>query len=127
MTLDCPDELDLIIAQKAQAKADAVVRLLMDWADWQKGYRMKIGYPRRSAGMSSGGVVSEQSSDDYTSSDNIRCEIVDGCVDGLIPVQKAAIYHRYLAAVFRMRDYEHSLLHAHEQLTHTLRVKGVLW
>ena len=127
MTLDCPDELDRIIADKARAKADAVIGLLMDWADWQKGYRMKIGYPQRSAGMSSGGVVSETSSDDYTSSDNIRNEIVDCCVDGLIPCQKAAIYHRYLAAVFRMRDYEESLMHAHDQLMHRFRAKGDLW
>lgn len=122
---------DILTVQKqeaALARAEAVVGILIDWADWQKGYRVKVGFAPKSAGFQSGGVVGDSTSDDaYASADNARFEVVDACVDDLAPNQSAAIYHRYCASVFRMRNYEGSLFDAHEILSRVFRCKGIMW
>lgn len=109
-----------------RARAEAVVRLLLDWADWMKGYHTKLGFGTKSAGLQSG-FVSASFDEMCEQADYQRNEIVDSCVNDLPPNQSAAIHHRYCASVYRMRDYEGSLLDAHERLTVTLRSKGVLW
>lgn len=122
---------DMLTMRKQEAelaRAEAVVRLLLDWADWMKGYHTRLGYSPKSAGFQSGGVVGDSTdSDNYAAADSARSEIVDSCVDDLPPNQSAAIHHRYCASVYRMRDYEGSLLDAHERLAITFRSKGILW
>lgn len=120
---------DIITAKvldAARARADAVVRILLDWADWQRGYRMRLGYAPKSAGFQSGGSVAD-SDPDYSAVDQARYEIVDTCVDELPPDQRSAIHHRYLCAVYRMRDYDQSLLNAHEALQVAFVRKGAMW
>lgn len=110
------------------ARANAVIGILIEWAAWQRGYRIRIGYSPKSAGFQSGGVVSEDTaSDNYATSDVTRYEIVDACVDDLPPCQHAAIYHRYCASVFRGEGYESALLTAHERLARVFRAKGIMW
>ena len=115
------------VLEAARARADAVVRILQEWADWQHGYRMRLGYSPKSAGFQSGGVVGSGSEPDYSSVDHARFEIVDTCVDELPPDQRSAIHHRYLCAVYRMRDYALSLTAAHESLLRAFVRKGVMW
>lgn len=107
---------------------DAVIALLLDWAEWQRAYWPAIGYPPRSIGMSGDCVVTENSSDEQQDdAKKIRCRIVDQCIDDLQePSQRAAIHRRYLSAVYRLRDYEHSLLTAHEALAVAFKRKGIL-
>ena len=122
------DIIDLRKENEIRARTEAVIGILIDWADWQRGYRVKVGFAPKSAGFQSGGVVGDSTDEDaYASADNARFEIVDSCVDDLPPNQNAAIYHRYCSSVYRMRDYEGSLLDAHEVLTRVFRVKGILW
>lgn len=122
------DILDTRRIEAQQARAAAVVGLLLDWAEWQQSYRIRLGYPQKSVGLSSGGSVSDTSGDDYSAVDDARCEIVDKCIDDLpSPAHRAAIHHRYLSAVFRMRDYERSLEEAHDRLLVAFRVKGCMW
>ena len=124
------DMIDLRKENEARARSEAVVGILLDWSDWQNGYRVKVGYSTKSAGFQSGGVVGDSSSSDaYASADNARFEIVDSCVDDLTPAQKAAIYHHYCHSVYRMRDFEleESLLAAHAVLDRVFRAKGILW
>ena len=109
------------------AKMEAVIGHLSDWADWLKGYRVRLGYSPKSAGFQSGGVVSEESSDDYSGIDQTRYEMIDACVDDLSCIHRAAIHRRYLSSVYRMRDYEQMLLEAHEILLSAFRKKGVIW
>ena len=109
------------------AHVDAVIGHLEDWAHWNRGYRMRLGYSPKSAGFSSGGMVSEESGNDYSSVDQTRYEMIDACVNDLPPDQSAAIHHRYLAAVFRMRDYAWSLANAHDALYIAFRRKGVMF
>ena len=111
-----------------RARAEAVVGILSDWADWMKGYRVRLGYPQKSAGFSSGGVVSDENTDyDYSSTDQARHRIVETCVADLPCNQSAAIHRRYLSAVYRMRDYEQSLLDAHQALSQAFVAKGRMY
>lgn len=107
---------------------DALVRLMEDWADWQKGYRMKLGYPSRSCGLSSEAATSFE--DMCDSVDNETMRVVDGVVqEDLTPIERAAVLRRYgVAAVFRFpRDnYEDVLMRAHERLFVLLPKKGVI-
>lgn len=107
-------------------RAKAVVGMLSEWADWMRGDEAGRGYPRKSAMLQSG-YVSSTFEDLCDLADAQRCRIVDACIDDLPPNQRAAIYRCYLASVFRMRDYEGSLIAAHGALDVAFRKKGVLW
>lgn len=115
--------------EQLKRSVDALVQLMTDWANWQQGYRMKIGYPTCSAGFQSGGSVSEESeasvydrAEDYST-----MLIVDAVVQDLPPIERAAILRRYgVADVFRFRDYEGTLQCAHERLLVLLPRKGAL-
>ena len=124
MTTIAADEFE------ALARTQKVVDMLKEWADWSRGYRMRIGYPERSPGFATGGGVVTRDTSDEQADDaaNQRCDIIDRCVDDLRePAQRAAIHHCYLQAVFRMRDYDTSLLDAHAALDIAFRRKGILW
>ena len=102
-----------------------VINILKDWADWMHSGSVGRGYPRRSAGISTGYVL--DSFDDMCERMDAQvCRVVDSCVDDLPPNQSAAIYRCYLSAVFRMRNYEQSRIDAHEALFVSFRRKGVL-
>ena len=110
----------------AQARADSVVSILTEWAEWMQRDDSGGGYPARSAGF--GQCVSVGTFEDMCDhADALRVQVVDSCVSDLPPNQNAAIYRRYLAAVFRMRDYEGSLMAAHETLERMLKNKGMVW
>jgi len=124
MTTIAADEFE------ALARTQKVVNMLKEWADWQRGYRMRIGYPERSPGFATGGGVVTRDTSDEQADDaaNQRCDIIDRCVDDLRePAQRAAIHHCYLHSVFRMRDYDVALLDAHAALDVAFRRKGILW
>lgn len=110
-----------------QRSVETVVRLLEDWADWQRGYRLKLGYPTKSAGLECGGGSS--SFDDLCdASDAEVMGKVDVCVNDLPPIHKAAILKRYgVAAVFRFprQNYEQVLCDAHMSLVEAFAKKGV--
>lgn len=113
---------------RLKRNVDALVSLMEAWANWQKGYRMKLGYPSRSCGLSSGASTSFEDMCDATDNETMR--IVDGVVqEDLTPIERAAILRRYgVAAVFRFpRDnYEQVLMQAHERLMVLLPRKGCI-
>lgn len=106
----------------------SLVGLLEEWADWQKGYRLKLSYPSKSAGFESGGYVSRTFDELAEESDSDICQLIDYAVSDLIPVQSAAIHRRYLASVFRFErvSYQEALTDAHLTLICTLPKKGVV-
>lgn len=112
--------------QHIKRSVDALVLLMTDWAAWQKGYRIKLGYPTHSAGMGGGGLQSFEDMCEAVDSETMR--IVDGVVqEDLTPIERAAILRRYgVAAVFRFRDYEGTLQQAHERLMALLPKKGCI-
>jgi len=114
--------------QELKRTVDALVRLMAEWADWQKGYRMKLGYPSRSCGLSTDAATTFEDMCDAVDGETMR--IVDGVVqEDLTPIERAAVLRRYgVAAVFRFpRDnYADVLGRAHERLFVLLRKKGVV-
>ena len=110
-----------------QRSVQAVVRLMEDWADWQRGYRLKLGYPTKSAGIESGG--GSASFDDLCDeSDAEVMRKVDACVNDLPPIHRAAVCKRYgIAAVFRFprQNYEDALCEAHVALMAAFSKKGI--
>lgn len=113
-----------------EQQAEAIDGILVEWANWSRGYRMNIGYRQRSTGFEPGGgaVTAESSGHQYDDVLSARCEIVDRCIDDLpTPAQTAAIHRRYLSAVYRMRDYETALAGALVALHAAFRRKGVMW
>ena len=118
------------VQAQAVGKENAVSGILVEWANWSKAYRMPLGYPSRSAVFETGGgvVTKETSEHQYDDVAADRCRIVDRCIDDLpVKAQIAAIHRCYLSAVYRLRDYEQTLLDAHEALETAFRRKGVLW
>lgn len=103
-------------------------RMLEDWAEWQRGYRMKLGYPTRSLSGAAGGSTECSYDDLYASADNAVFEAIDAAVDDLQPAQRAAVLRRYgIAAVFRFprENYAEQLDRAHDALMRSLPRKGV--
>lgn len=114
--------------QQIKRSMDALVCVLEDWARWQQGYRVRVGYPSHSAGFGSGSGISSFEDMCEASDREMMCA-VDSAVNDLPPVQTSAIMRRYgVAAVFRFpRDnFEAALLAAHESLMVTLPRRGVM-
>lgn len=116
---------ELVAAYCSFCPDEQVVDLLEQWAEWQRGYRMRIGFPTRSSAMRSSGLRSFGEMCDEAQA--YRCRVVDACIDDLsVPAQRAAIHRRYLSSVYRMRDYEHVLAEAHIELLTAFRRKGII-
>lgn len=106
---------------------ESLVALLTEWAQWQRAYSPRLGYPSRSLTCYSEGSQDFESLCDAV--DGQTFASVDACVQDLMPAQRAAVMRRYgIAAVFRFpRDnYEQCLLMAHEVLIKALPRKGVM-
>lgn len=106
---------------------ESLVALLTDWAQWQRAYSTRLGYPSRSLTCYSEGSQDFESLCDAVDSQTFAS--VDACVQDLMPAQRAAVMRRYgIAAVFRFpRDnYERCLMLAHEVLIKALPRKGVM-
>ena len=106
---------------------ESLVALLTDWAQWQRAYSPRLGYPSKSLTCYSEGSHDFESLCDAVDSQTFAA--VDACVQDLVPAQRAAVMRRYgIASVFRFpRDnYEQCLMLAHETLTKALPRKGVM-
>ena len=106
---------------------ESLVALLTEWAQWQRAYSPRLGYPSKSLTCYSEGSQDFESLCDAVDSQTFAS--VDACVQDLVPAQRAAVMRRYgIAAVFPFpRDgYEQCLLMAHEVLIKALPRKGVM-
>jgi hypothetical protein len=71
-----------------------------NWRRWMKKDEVTVGAPRTAAGCVGGGY--SQSFDDMADASDVRCaRIMDALVSSLEHMERAAIYHRYLYAVFQ--------------------------
>lgn len=100
--------------------------ILEAWAGWQAAYSPRLGYAPKSAGLESG-YVSQTFDEMCDSADDYALKAVDAAVDDLLPALRAALYRRYLSAVFRLHrmSYEEALSQAHDELLVRLPRKGV--
>ncbi len=104
-----------------------LVSLLTDWADWQRRCGERLTYPSGSAGFGRGSGV-HSFEDMCDRSDNLIMVTIDTAVDDLPAPQASAIYHRYVASVYRFQrlSYVDQLELAHEALIKALPKKGVV-
>ena len=99
-----------------------------DWARWNRGYKMKLGYPSFSSGLSCG-RASQNFDDMIEVEDRKAFTIIDAIISDLPQVQAAAVRRRYGISVvfgFSREVYERGLCDAHEKLMTELRRHGVL-
>lgn len=97
-----------------------------NWRRWMRKDDVTEGAPRSAAGCVGGGY--SQSFDDMADASDIRCaRIVDALVSSLTPLERAAIYHEYLYAVFRHgRDQlDEALNRARSRIAAWLVIRGV--
>jgi hypothetical protein len=99
---------------------------LDNWSRWMDSGRAVDGYDSSSSGVATGG--NSQHFDDMVEASDRRCaQIVNTIIDDLPVGQQAAIYHRYLAAVYRMNrnDLPAALAVAKLKIGASLKAKGV--
>ena len=96
----------------------------MDWADWCRESGTQLGYSNRSP------VIGRSNGDDFESllqkTRAVVCRIIDTAIDDLPTNQCCAIQHRYLASVYRFRDYAQALDAAQDRLMLVLPKMGVV-
>lgn len=98
------------------------------WAAWHERYDLRLGYPCKSTGISTGGVTCW---DDLAESvDGWMCGEIEagvGDLEAIHPAQAAAINHNYLLAVYRFPrgNYPEMLSDGLDWLTGDLLRRGV--
>lgn len=108
---------------------DRIDYLLQLWADWQQNHVSDYGrgYPSRSSVC---GISHATSFDDMVAeSDRRIARAVDAVITSLPPVQRAAIHHMHLHAVYRFprlgRGFEIAYSAAFEALRRGLQRRGI--
>jgi len=100
------------------------------WARWQRSWSAadELGYPKACPmfrGVRSG-VASEDTFDHLCEqADGWAAGVMDALIDGLSPIERAAIYHKHLHAVFRGRDLDAAYARALESLGRAMASKGL--
>lgn len=80
-------------------------RHLVAWAEYTRQWRPNIGYPRRSAGLSTGGGSGDEAFDHLCdAADKYAAQAADAIVNALPPPYSAILCHTYLCSVFRFRN-----------------------
>lgn len=71
-----------------------------NWRRYMRKDAVTDGYPGKAAGCIGGGY--SQTFDDMVDAEDVRvARILDALVNSLTPLERAAVYHEYLYAVFR--------------------------
>jgi hypothetical protein len=98
-----------------------------NWRRWMRKDNVTDGAPGRAAGCIGGGY--SQTFDDMVDAADVRCAmIVDSLVNSLSHVERAAVYHEYLYAVFRSGrgiSLEQTLARARLRVAEWLVIRGV--
>ncbi len=101
---------------------------LENWRDWMRSMGMKeLRLPSGAAGCVGGGY-SNSFDEMCQAADRNAAEIMDAMIESLVPVQQAAIHHRYLRAVFRFPrgNYEQQLDAAFTKLRAGMSGRGLV-
>lgn len=128
---------ECVFAAKPAAGADLggtgiqVARHLAMWVAWQHAWSAddELGYPKQSPMFSGaqGGAVSPDTFDHLCEqADAWVARAMDAIIDDLPPIERAAIYHLHLCAVFRGRDLDAAYAAALEHLGMAMAAKGLL-
>lgn len=104
-----------------------LINWLEQWAEWQRGYRPKTGFPPKSCGLRGYGSTTFDEMADAADEDQYR--ILDAAIDDLgieSPIHKAAVMCRYLAVGWRFPrgQYADLLVESHAWLIDRLPLRG---
>ena len=97
-----------------------------NWSLWMRKDAVTDGAPNKAAGCIGGGY--SRTFDEMADASEVRCAmIVDSLVNSLSPVERAAVYHKYLYAVFRFRNttFDAAVQRARRQVAEWLVARGV--
>lgn len=97
-----------------------------NWRRYMRKDNVTDGYPGKAAGCVGGGY--SQTFDDMADASDVRvARIVDALVTSLTNLERAAIYHQYLYAVFRhgRGQLEEALERARYRIAAWLVIRGV--
>ena len=98
----------------------------LNWRRWMKHDNVTDGAPGKASGCVGGGY--SQSFDDMVDAADVRCAMVmDALVNSLNPIERAAVYHQYLYAVYRFprENLERALYSARLKIAGWLVIRGV--
>lgn len=100
--------------------------LLDLWAGWMRSNQplRELWYPDKACGCVGGGY-SQTFEDMLEASDSRSAEAVDGAIESLSPIQRCAVMHKHLYAVFRFRDLESHYREARDALAVGLPMRGI--
>ena len=97
---------------------------LLNWATWMRHDIGVRGYPQKALGLATGGASEEF---DHMLEDEEKriARVTDTVINDLPPIQRCALHHCYLHAVFRFRDYTATLDAARDGVRAGLKRKGI--
>lgn len=111
------------------AEADRILRI---WGNWKatEGGVVTLGYPKRSAGFDCGGASTEDTFDHLVESADKRTgAVADSILDDMsrdgLTIQVMAIWCRYYADVWRMRQPYETLFDGAIEFLIRARRKGI--
>lgn len=96
-----------------------------NWRKWMRRDAVTDGYPGKASGCVGGGY--SQTFDDMIDAQDVRCaSVTDALIWSLPPVERAALHHCYLYAVFRFPrgGYEEALHNGRLKLAWWLQARG---
>lgn len=95
-----------------------------NWRRYMRKDDVTDGYPGKASGCVGGGY--SQTFDDMVDAEDVRvARVVDALVNSLTPLERAAIYHRYLYAVFRHGELEQAIERGRYRVAVWLVARGV--
>lgn len=116
--------MNLADIPETKPKQDRVDFYLSLWQTYMHTGSESRGYPGQSSGFSAGGY-SQDFDDMVEGVDLAAARAVDAVIRDLPLDQQCALHHRYLAAVWRFRNYGRSLYFARENVREGLKRKNV--
>lgn len=121
----------VLAMQKQEETIGGMPEARLEWHfdNWRRFMRkddVTDGYPGKASGCVGGGY--SQTFDDMVDAEDVRCaRIVDALVSSLVAVERAAIHHEYLYAVFRFPrgNFEQALYSGRLKVAGWLVARGV--
>lgn len=100
---------------------------LENWADFMRVDQNRLGYPRRSLMIASGGSSTADAFEIMCEEVDVKCaEQIDALIDSLRPPQRVAINHHWLKVKHCYPTQEYDLEMAYVALTAMAEKRGIV-
>jgi hypothetical protein len=106
---------------------DRLMWQLENWRDWMQRDTHKLGYPSKSACMSSGGASGEDEFDVMCDECDSRCaDVLDKIIDSISMAQRTAVNHAWLKVSNHYPTQELDYLEAIENISRLADKRGLV-